>query len=189
MERFVAALDAAVAPRCAALESAADAARRCLAEIDTSAASCRSTSNWLPACEWVPAATARLAASDLAELGESIVELASHLGWYRRVGLAAGPEFADGHANAIVVGRGGIIERDDVMIGLTVMAPHVLYADHHHPPEEVYLVLSAGSWRQNDGPWREPGIGGIVYNPPDIIHSMRSGPQPLLAIWMLPGAI
>ncbi len=142
----------------------------------------------LPACGWLPTAISRLtdADGDLVELGRSIAALAPVLAWYRRTGLAAGPEFADGHANAIVFGPQGLVHSNDVLVGVTVMAPHVLYGDHHHPPEEVYLVLSSGAWRQHDGPWSEPGIGGIVHNPPDIVHSMRSGADPLLAVWILP---
>ena len=66
------------------------------------------------------------------------------------------------------------------------MAPGITYPDHRHPPEEVYIVLSNGQWRQGSGPWHAPGVGGIVYNPHDIVHAMRSGDSPLLAIWCLP---
>ena len=65
------------------------------------------------------------------------------------------------------------------------MAPNTRYPDHRHPPEEVYLVLSPGEWRQGDGAWHEPGPGGVVHNPPAIVHAMRSGDTPLLAIWCL----
>ncbi len=189
--QFTSALRAATITRSAAHPAASNAVKRCLANLDLLGVS-QSSPSWLPACESLATAVSRVittTTSDLRELGRAIGDLAPHLGWYRRTGLATGPEFADGHANAIVVGPGGLVERNDVMIGFTVMAPDVLYADHHHPPEEVYLVLSPGSWRQTDGPWHEPGIGGIVYNPPDVVHSMRSGPDPLLAVWMLPGAI
>jgi quercetin dioxygenase-like cupin family protein len=67
------------------------------------------------------------------------------------------------------------------------MAPGITYPDHRHPPEEVYIVLSEGDWRQESGPWHTPGIGGIVYNPHDIVHAMRSSSSsPLLGIWCLP---
>ena len=39
--------------------------------------------------------------------------------------------------------------------------------------------------RQASGPWHEPGIGGLVYNPPNIVHAMRSAEGPLLALWFL----
>jgi hypothetical protein len=42
-------------------------------------------------------------------------------------------------------------------------------------------ILSA--CQQGAEAWFEPGVGGIVYNPPDIVHAMKSGTSPLLAVW------
>jgi quercetin dioxygenase-like cupin family protein len=105
------------------------------------------------------------------------------LAWRHRPG--AHGAFAAGHANAIIIGTNGIEPSDDVMIGVSLVAPGIVYPDHNHPPEEVYLVLSQGDWRQDDNPWHEPGIGGLVYNPPGILHSMRAHQAPLFAIWCL----
>ena len=52
-------------------------------------------------------------------------------------------------------------------------------------PEEIYLVLSGGAWWQAGAAWHEPGRGGIVHNPPGILHAMRGTHVPLLAIWFL----
>ena len=92
---------------------------------------------------------------------------------------------ATGHANAIVICRGGLEERNDVSVGISLIAPDIRYPEHHHPPEEVYLVLSQGHWQKSGGAWFEPGIGGLVHNPPGIRHAMRSGTTPLLATWCL----
>jgi gentisate 1,2-dioxygenase len=75
--------------------------------------------------------------------------------------------------------------RHDVWIGVSLMAPHMRYPDHRHRPEEIYVVLSDGQWRQASDPWHEPGIGGLVYNPPNVVHAMRSTERPLLALWFL----
>ncbi len=110
---------------------------------------------------------------------------APNLPWILRNGLPdAAEDFPVRHANAMFVGEFGL-EASDVTVGLTVMGPNTTYTNHSHPPEEAYLVLTPGEWRQNDGPWRAPGVGGVVYNPPGIIHSMRSGDVPLLAVWIL----
>ncbi|HLY58693.1 MAG TPA: dimethylsulfonioproprionate lyase family protein, partial [Stellaceae bacterium] len=69
--------------------------------------------------------------------------------------------------------------------GVTLMAPDVRYPDHNHPPEEVYLVLTEGEWRQEAGPWFSPGVGGSFYNRPGITHAMRSSGTPLFALWAL----
>ena len=70
--------------------------------------------------------------------------------------------------------------------GATLVAPDVRYIDHRHPPEEVYIVLSEGEWYREGLGWHAPGIGGVVYNPPNVVHAMRSGPAALLALWLLP---
>ena len=112
--------------------------------------------------------------------------LAPRLAWYRRPGAdSVGAAFADGHANALVVGVGGLEERGDVRIGVSLLAPDLVYPDHSHPPEEVYLVFSPGCWRQAEAPWHAPGLGGVVHNPPGILHAMRAGRAPLLATWCL----
>lgn len=119
-------------------------------------------------------------------VGQALEALAPELDWRRRPGSeAAGSGFFNGHANATVLGNGGLEQRRDVTVGLSLVAPGVRYPDHNHPPEEVYLVLSPGEWWQAGGTWHEPGIGGIVHNPPGIMHAMRAGEAPLLAVWLL----
>lgn len=86
----------------------------------------------------------------------------------------------------MIIGDGGLEARQDLRMGASLLAPNTFYPNHQHPPEEVYIALTPGHWRQEAGPWREPGIGGLVYNPPNIIHAMQSGASALLAIWMLP---
>ena len=110
--------------------------------------------------------------------------LAPALPWYRRA-CPDRPDFEAGHANAEIIGAKGLEVRSDLTVGVTLMVPGLTYPDHHHPPEEVYLVLSAGAWRQDAHPWHEPGFGGFVYNPPDILHAMKSLDAPLFAIWSL----
>jgi hypothetical protein len=93
--------------------------------------------------------------------------------------------FEDGHANARIMGPGGLEPRQDVWLGASLLAPGIRYPDHRHPPEEIYLVLSAGEFTHGGRPWFEPGVGGSFYNPPGILHGMRSGSTPLFAFWLL----
>lgn len=141
----------------------------------------------LPALlHWRTAITNGLAGTPwVASLCEALDDLQAHLPWHRRPEPGQ-PAFMAGHANAVLMGPNGLVESRQLWIGVSLMAPHTVYPDHHHPPAEGYVVLSEGQWRQEQGPWRTPGTGGWVYNPPDIVHAMRSGPQPLLAVWCLP---
>lgn len=144
--------------------------------------------NRLPVCAWLPRAlaTAGGAAPAAVEHVAALAALEPSFIWKRRAGTEGLHDgFATGHANATIAGPDGLEERSDLRIGVSLLGPDVRYPDHRHPPEEVYLALSPGSWRQQQGPWCEPGLGGIVYNPPNIVHAMRSGGAPLLATWCL----
>jgi hypothetical protein len=130
--------------------------------------------------------TAALSPGPAAALADAFGAIEPQLSWQRRPGAENVPgNFADGHTNATIVGEGGLEVRGDVRIGVSLLAPHVTYPDHRHPPEELYAVLSPGSWRQDAKPWHEPGLGGVVYNHPNVIHAMRSTSAPLLAVWCL----
>lgn len=148
------------------------------------------TAERLPVCnDAIAAALAGLAlrGAPLAEIASAFGTLEGGLNWYRRKSATPADEpFYSSHANAMLIGPGGIEERDDVQVGVTVMAPGIVYPDHDHPPEEVYIALSPGAWWNADMAWTEPGPGGIIYNPPGILHAMRSGSDPFLALWFLP---
>ena len=127
------------------------------------------------------------AAPEVAPLAEAFAALEPELAWVRRAGSEAhGKTFHDGHANAWLVAPSGLERRSDVLVGASLVAPGVRYIDHRHPPEEIYIVMSGGEWYREDRGWHVPGIGGVVYNPSDAVHAMRSGPEPLLALWLLP---
>ncbi len=120
------------------------------------------------------------------EQNDAFAAIEPQLSWKVRPGAETqGESFLRGHDNATIVGAEGLETRRDVWIGVSLMAPHTRYPDHRHPPEEIYVVLSDGQWRQASDPWHEPGVGGLVYNPPNIVHAMRSTERPLLALWFL----
>jgi hypothetical protein len=128
-------------------------------------------------------------ASEHAELKAAIArfeQLEPRLEWNTRpvYDNSASGNFRLGHANAMIVGPGGLEIRDDVWLGVTLMAPRVRYPDHDHSPEETYLVFSDGEFMQGDH-WFTPGVGGSFYNPPGIRHAMLSKETPLLAVWAL----
>ena len=147
----------------------------------------------LPACAHLEDAltTARQAGPSLAKIADAFAALEPHLTWTRRpqADHTASANFVDGHANAMIVGPNGYEPREDVWVGVSLLAPQVRYPDHHHAPEEVYLVLSKGKFRQGEDEWFEPGIGGSFYNTPHIKHAMASGSTPLFAVWCLAPAI
>ncbi len=142
----------------------------------------------LPACSYFNAAmdAARAAPAVVAALAEALVEIEPDLTWTRRAGITPlDGAFYDSHANAIIVGKGGLEHHDAVTIGISLLAPGMPYPRHRHPPEELYVVLAPGKWMQNDGPLVARRSGDLVYNAPGIWHAMQATDAPLLAIWCL----
>lgn len=122
----------------------------------------------------------------LGQISQSLVDLSDSLSWYTRP-EPDHAEFMQSHANAQVIGPKGLLVRDDIMVGVSLLKAGTTYPNHQHPPAEIYLVLTSGQWWQSGSSWIEPGVGGYVYNSPNILHAMQSSQQqPLFAIWCLP---
>ena len=140
-----------------------------------------------PAFRYLDAALYRAVnVAPIASLAAAFSDLAPELAWRRRPGAEAhGGEFRDGHANTEIVGPGGLERRSDVLVGTSLVAPGVRYVDHHHPPEEIYIVMSEGAWYREVRGWYVPGAGSTVYHPPNVVHAMRAGETSLLAVWVL----
>lgn len=137
----------------------------------------------LPVCDYIsPTLTAHPS-----PLATAFAAIEGALHWQRR--LTADPAntaFWNGHANAMILGPGGLEDRNDLWAGATIMAPDTLYDTHTHPPAEVYLPLSPGHWWNAEMEWTDPGLDGFIYNPPGIKHAMRAEKTPFLALWVLP---
>jgi quercetin dioxygenase-like cupin family protein len=189
LQRFIERTHAAIVARVTAAEPAGVACRRIFAALETPTAQ-HAPRRLDPPPAWAHLSRAlngaAAAPAPAAALAEAFAVIEPRLCWQRRAGAERVPgNFADGHTNAIIVGDGGLEQRHDVRIGVSLMAPNVQYPDHSHPPEELYAVLSPGAWRQEARPWHEPGLGGVVYNHPNVVHAMRSTHAPLFAIWCL----
>lgn len=187
LQSFYTSLEAACAT--AVVDAHSQTSLRHIFDLLKSAMSQRSTpGSQLPVCSHVSAALATAGKNEvLRPIVAAFTALEPNLVWKPR--LSSGPHasanFATSHANAMIAGPGGLEERDDLWLGVSLLAPHVRYPDHTHPPEETYLVLSEGDFMQGADNWFTPGVGGSFYNPPGILHAMRSGDAPLLAIWAL----
>lgn len=160
---------------------------RLFKRLETPASAARPAGESLPVTALFPAALASVPDA-LTPLADALAALSPGIAWTtsKKVGPTASAGFPKAHANAMLIGPGGLELRDDVWIGLSLMAPNTRYPDHDHAPEEVYLVLSDGAFLQGDADWLPRRPGETVYNTPGIRHAMRAGDQTLLALWCLP---
>jgi hypothetical protein len=141
-----------------------------------------------PVCDWIAPALSKLIdePTPMGDAARAIIVLEPQLGQLRRTsGTQGSANYIDNHVNATICGPGGTESRYDVQLGFTIMAPDTRYPDHSHPPEEAYVLFTPGEFRQNDGEWFDPGIGGGIHNAPNARHAIRSHAQPFLAIWCL----
>ena len=149
----------------------------------------KQTPERLPVCAHLDEVTdpAVLPNGLLRDLVQAFLDLEPYLKWYQRSGDAtnANDAYWGGHANAMIVGPGGLVKHDRIWLGVSLLGPGVRYPDHTHPPEETYLVLSEGEFSQDGVTWFTPGVGGTFYNPPGILHAMRTDDAPLFAMWAL----
>ena len=90
-------------------------------------------------------ANARKGPGPVAGLADAFAPLVPLLRWHVRTPEEGeDPHFRSGHANADIIGPRGLERHDDVVVGVSVLGPGVIYPDHSHPPEEIYVVMTEG---------------------------------------------
>lgn len=130
----------------------------------------------------------------------AVREAASALRW-RQNQSYSDTAFLPSYAYSELVGPSGRARNDRYAIGLLYLAPGTFYPAHAHPAEEAYHVLSGASeWWQGEpagaasagsaadaSALRAPGAR--VLHPSGVMHAMRSGSRPLLALYIWRGDI
>lgn len=135
----------------------------------------------------LPAALAALAPTHPA-LAQTIAAAAPYLRWISYDGYdpaLIGPYFAQGHAYASILGEDAVIPAREYDLGVFLIAPHVLYRDHHHAAPELYTPLTGPhGWRFGPGrPLVIKPAHAPVWNPPHRPHATKVGSVPFLCLF------
>ncbi|WP_375700442.1 MAG: dimethylsulfonioproprionate lyase family protein [Rhodobacterales bacterium] len=159
------------------------------ATLESPAPQSQSDSGRLPVCKYLTdiANPSVSDEPDLRQVMTTFFSIEPTLRWRRRQGDCSGASegFAENHANAMIVGPGGLEPREGVWLGVSLLGPNVQYPNHRHPPQETYLVMNTGDFRQGRNEWVHVAKGETFYNPHNIPHAMRSNDLPLLVFWVL----
>ncbi|ODR92269.1 dimethylsulfonioproprionate lyase family protein [Sinorhizobium alkalisoli] len=142
--------------------------------------------NILPAAEHLAEtlAEATRLGGTIGAMADAILAIAPELRWYRsRSGPFASVNFARDHAHASIIGPGGIEDRDDVHIGLTVMGPYSRFPDHRRKFPTAYLPLSRVEVLSDDGDWTVADPGRAFFVEEGREFAMRCTGNPLLLLW------
>jgi hypothetical protein len=140
----------------------------------------------VPVCELLDEALRCV--DDSCDLARAFAEVRSCLHWttydeYPREDV--GPRFPEAHAFASLVGPTGLLRSRDFELGLFLMAPNVLYRDHHHAAPELYVPLTGPHrWRfGTEAAWEDRPAHNPVWNDPWAIHAIITGTRPFLSIF------
>jgi hypothetical protein len=138
------------------------------------------------ACRHLPGALAAIAGEPA--LARLLAEAAPFLAWERYGAYAdadIGPRFPAEHAFAPLLGGSGPVPAADFELGLFLMAPGLLYRDHHHKAPELYLPLTGPHrWRfGGSGDWICLPAHRPVWNEPWRVHATITGAVPFLSLY------
>jgi hypothetical protein len=145
----------------------------------------------LPVLRWLP----RIAA-DAERFGADFVTLlcgsAASLRWRQTYTLAqVGRRFLDNYGWTELVTPGAGTGALQISCGVLVLGPDTFYPPHRHEAEEIYLPLAGtAEWQQGDdaASWRRRSPGILIHHSSEEPHAMRTGEQPLLAMYLWRGA-
>ncbi len=99
-----------------------------------------------------------------------------------------GKAFIDNYGWLEVFGTRGHFANDAVAAGLLILGPDIVYPDHHHVAEEIYIPLTGGTdWRMGEGGFRKRQAGEVIHHVSNVNHAMRTGSEPLLALYIWRG--
>lgn len=99
-----------------------------------------------------------------------------------------GTEFLRNYGWLEVFGSRGHFVHEEIAGGLLLLGPRTSYPDHRHTAEEIYIPLTGGSeWRMAEEPFRMRAAGEIIHHASNVSHAMRTGAQPLLALYLWRG--
>lgn len=99
-----------------------------------------------------------------------------------------GTKFLDKYGWTELIGLRGHVASENIACGFLLLGPHVEYPNHSHEAEEVYVPFSSHSpWKHAGSDWKLKQRGAPIYHEPWLVHGMRTGPQPLLALYIWQG--
>ncbi|WP_052121408.1 dimethylsulfonioproprionate lyase family protein [Inquilinus limosus] len=142
----------------------------------------------LPVLRWLD----RLATDTAGEtrpLVDGIVAAAAELAWGQTYAAADfGERFLERYGWSELIGLRGPIAGDRLACGVLLLGPDLEYPAHSHAAEEIYLPLAGTAlWLRGEEGWRPRRPSELIHHPSGIAHAMRTGGQPLLALYLWRG--
>ncbi|MDD9923904.1 MAG: dimethylsulfonioproprionate lyase family protein [Boseongicola sp.] len=132
------------------------------------------------------ASDANLKASIYPELRDAFIAAGPVAHWretYKETDIGA--DFMDRFACYCLIGSGGAFDSQQAWAWLVYMPPNLYYPHHHHPGEEIYLVVAGQAEFYSDGD--DPAIlssGAVRQHKSNQPHAMQTFDDPVMAMVM-----
>ncbi|TGP26194.1 MULTISPECIES: dimethylsulfonioproprionate lyase family protein [unclassified Mesorhizobium] len=132
---------------------------------------------------------AELAPQDVRPLARFVADYRDELRWGQTYTASDFDRaFIDNYGWLEVFGTRGHFVNDDVAAGLLILGPDIVYPDHHHIAEEIYVPLTGGTeWRMGEGGFHVREAGEVIHHASNVSHAMRTGKEPLMALYIWRG--
>jgi hypothetical protein len=144
----------------------------------------------LPVLRWMAQIEAN-AGGFAAQLVAAVCRAAPSLAWRQTyTARELGRDFLDNYGWSEIIGGSGPVASERIACGFLMLGPATFYPPHRHEAEEMYLPLSGTAhWLQGDAVWREHRPGTVIHHAGDEPHAMRTGADPLLALYLWRGSL
>ncbi len=142
----------------------------------------------LPVLAWLGAAQQSAVAST-ASLVAALATQADALAWQQSYTASDfGAAFLDRYGWTELIGSRGAIPSRRIACGILMLGPDTDYPAHAHEAEELYLPLAGTAfWTRGHEAAVERPPGVPIHHPSWVSHAMRTGAEPLLALYVWRG--
>jgi hypothetical protein len=139
----------------------------------------------LPVVDYLDAVVPNVGSAEK-ELLAGLSAAGTSLHWGQTYGAADfGNDFLERYGWVELFGTRGHFASEEMAGGFLMLGPDILYPDHHHVAEEIYIPLTDGSmWSKDGGAFQPRTAGKIIHHPSDIRHAMQTRTEPLVALYL-----
>ena len=142
----------------------------------------------LPVLSWLAVAR-HTSVPSTAPLVAALVAQADALAWQQSYAASDfGAAFLERYGWTELIGRRGPVQSETIACGILMLGPEIDYPAHAHEAEELYLPLvGAAYWTRGHEAAIERPAGLPIHHPSWVPHAMRTGAEPLLALYVWRG--
>jgi len=118
------------------------------------------------------------------DLRAAIIDASPHAHWRETYkGTDIGSDFMDRFGCYAIIGPGGPFTSETGRVWMVYMPPRLYYPWHHHPGEEMYLIVSGQAvFRKKGAPDQQLGPGQTVRHASNQPHDMETYDSPVLCL-------